>query len=74
VKLPKLTAVIGPGEDGRYVANCPELGIVSQGDNPEHAEAMIKGAVKLWLDTADETEIRRRFDKRKMGDAVESTL
>jgi predicted RNase H-like HicB family nuclease len=67
MKLPKLTAVIKPGEDGWYVANCPELGIVSQGENPEHAEAMIKEAVELWLDTASEDEIRRRLDQRKVA-------
>ena len=49
MKLPKLTAVIEPGEDGWYVANCPELGIVSQGETPEHAEEMIKEAMELWL-------------------------
>src|SRR5437867_3626657 len=46
MKLPKLTAVIEPGEDGWYVANCPELGIVSQGETPEHAEEMIKADVR----------------------------
>jgi hypothetical protein len=34
------------------VANCPELGIVSQGETPEHAEEMIKEAVELWLECA----------------------
>ena len=55
MKLPKLTAVIEPGEDGWYVASCPELGIVSQGETPEHAEQMIKEAVELWLECADES-------------------
>ena len=55
MKLPKLTAVIEPGEDGWYVASCPELGIVSQGETPEHAEEMIKEAVELWLECADES-------------------
>jgi len=67
VKLPKLTAVIEPGEDGWYIANCPELGIVSQGETPEHAEAMIKEAVELWLECADEEEIRRRLQERKVA-------
>ena len=64
MKLPKLTAVIEPGEDGWYVANCPELGIVSQGETPEHAEEMIKEAVELWLECADESEVRRRLEER----------
>ncbi len=67
MKLPKLTAVIEPGEDGWYVANCPELGIVSQGETPEHAEEMIKEAVQLWLECADESEVRRRLDERKVA-------
>ena len=67
MKLPKLTAVIEPGEDGWYIANCPELGIVSQGENPEHAEAMIKEAVERWLDTASEDEVRRRLQERKVA-------
>src|SRR5436190_18163553 len=67
MKLPKLTAVIEPGEDGWYVANCPELGIVSQGETPEHAEEMIKEAVELWLECADESEVRRRLDERKVA-------
>jgi predicted RNase H-like HicB family nuclease len=67
MKLPKLTAVIEPGEDGLYVASCPELGIVSQGETPEHAEEMIKEAVELWLECADESEVRRRLDERKVA-------
>jgi predicted RNase H-like HicB family nuclease len=67
MKLPKLTAVIEPGEDGCYIANCPELGIVSQGETPEHAEAMIKEAVELWLECADEAEILTRLRERKVA-------
>jgi predicted RNase H-like HicB family nuclease len=67
MKLPKLTAVIEPGEDGWYIANCPELGIVSQGETPEHAEAMIKEAVELWLECADDVEIHRRIRERKVA-------
>jgi len=67
VKLPKLTAVDEPGEDGWYVASCPELGIVSQGETPEHAEEMIKEAVELWLECADESEVRRRLNERKVA-------
>ena len=67
MKLPKLTAVIEPGDDGWYVANCPELGIVSQGETPEQAEAMIKEAVELWLECADEAEVRRRLRERKVA-------
>jgi predicted RNase H-like HicB family nuclease len=41
------------GEDGLFVATYPELGIVSQGETPEHAEAMIKEAFELWLECAE---------------------
>jgi predicted RNase H-like HicB family nuclease len=67
MKLSKLTAVIEPGEDGWYIANCPELGIVSQGETPEHAEAMIKEAVELWLECSNEAEIRTRLQDRKVA-------
>jgi len=62
VKLPKLTAVIE--KEGKwYVANCPELGVASQGRTLEEAEAMIQEAVELLLEEADETEIKRRLNR-----------
>lgn len=67
VKLPPLTAIFEPGEDGWIVATCPELGIVSQGETMEHAEAMIKEAVELWLETADEAEVSRRLADPKIA-------
>ena len=67
LKLPKLTAVIEPGDDGWHVTSCPELGIVSQGETPERMEEMIKEAVELWLECADESEVRRRLDERKVA-------
>ena len=67
MKLPKLTAVIEPGDDGWYVASCPELGIVSQGETPEHAEAMVKEAVELWLECAEESEIQQRIRERRVA-------
>jgi predicted RNase H-like HicB family nuclease len=45
----------------------PELGLVSQGETPEHAKEMIKEAVELWLECADESEIRRRLKQRKVA-------
>lgn len=67
MKLPKRTAVIEQDEDGWFVASCPELGIVSQGETPEHAEEMIKEAVELWLECADESVVRRRLSERKVA-------
>jgi len=37
------------------------------GKTPEHAEAMLKDAVELWLECADEEEIRRRLQERKVA-------
>ena len=41
-------------EDGGYVADCPALhGCVSHGDTLEEAEANIKDAIRIWLETMD---------------------
>ena len=62
MKLPKLTAVIERDEDW-FVATCPELGVASQGRTIEDAEKMIKEAVELLLEEADEKEIKRRLNR-----------
>ena len=62
MKLPKLTAVI-EREDDWFVATCPELGVASQGRSIEEAERMIKEAVDLLLQEADEKEINRRLNR-----------
>lgn len=67
MKLPPLTAIIEPGEDGWFIATCPELDIVSQGETPAHAEAMIKEAVELWLECVSEEEITRRLSGRRIA-------
>lgn len=62
MKLPKLTLVIE--KEGKwYVATCPELGVASQGSSLEEAEAMLKEAVELLLEEADEAEIKRRLNR-----------
>ena len=48
-------------EDNGYVAICPELDVVSQGDTVEEAKANLREAVELFLETADESEIQRRL-------------
>lgn len=62
MKLPKLTAVIEKEEDW-FVAHCPELGVTSQGRTIPEAEAMIQEAVDLFLECADEAEVRRRLGR-----------
>ncbi len=43
------TAVVHREED-LYVAECPELGTVSQGASPEEAVANLKEATELYLE------------------------
>ena len=62
MKRPKLTAVI-EREDDWFVATYPELGVASQGRSIEEAERMIKEAVDLLLEEADEKEINRRLNR-----------
>lgn len=62
MKLPPLTAVIEKDEDW-YVATCPELGVASQGQTLEEAEAMIREAVELLLEEASPEEIQRRLNR-----------
>lgn len=62
MQLPKLTAVI-EREGEWFVAQCPELGVASQGRTLDEAEAMIREAVQLLLEHADEEEIKRRLNR-----------
>ncbi|MGO9269874.1 MAG: type II toxin-antitoxin system HicB family antitoxin [Terriglobia bacterium] len=49
MKVQTFTAVIHR-EDDLYVANCPEVGTVSQGDTIENALANLKEATELYLE------------------------
>ena len=49
MKVQTFTAVIHR-EDDLYVATCPELGTVSQGDSIENALANLKEATELYLE------------------------
>jgi len=40
-------------EEGTYIAYCPELDISSCGDSIEKARAMLKTAVRLFLEEAE---------------------
>lgn len=48
--MKKFTAVITK-EDKWYVAHCIELGVVSQGKTIEEAQANLKEAVELYLES-----------------------
>jgi predicted RNase H-like HicB family nuclease len=56
----QLTAVVTREGDG-YVATCPELDIVSQGDTIEEARRNLVEAVEGFFEVASSSEIRRRL-------------
>jgi predicted RNase H-like HicB family nuclease len=55
----QLTTVIQRGVDG-FVSLCPELDVGSQGDTVEEARTNLMGAVELFFEAADESEVPRR--------------
>ena len=56
----QLTAVIEREGNG-YVATCPELDVVSQGDTVEEARMNLVEAVEGFFEVASPSEIRRRW-------------
>jgi predicted RNase H-like HicB family nuclease len=58
--LRRLTAVIEREGEG-YVALCPEFDIASQGETIEEARDNLAESLSLFFETADATEIDRRF-------------
>jgi predicted RNase H-like HicB family nuclease len=56
----RLTAIIEREDDG-FVALCPELDIASQGSSIEEARSNLVEALTLFFETADPSEISRRF-------------
>ena len=57
------TALIQQEGDG-WVALCPELDVASQGQTVEQAQANLREAVELFLETASEAEIQQRLHTR----------
>jgi predicted RNase H-like HicB family nuclease len=58
--LQRLTAVIEREGNG-YVALCPQFDIASQGDTIEEARANLTEALALFFETADASEVVRRY-------------
>lgn len=58
--LRRLTAVIEREGEG-YVALCPEFDIASQGGTIEEARSNLAEALSLFFESADASEIDRRF-------------
>ena len=55
----RLTAIIQREGDG-FVALCPELDVVSQGDTIESARANLQEAVELFFECASPEEVEKR--------------
>jgi predicted RNase H-like HicB family nuclease len=55
-----LTAII-EREDEAFVSLCPELDIASQGSSIEEATANLIEALSLFFETAEPSEVARRF-------------
>ncbi len=56
----RVTAII-EREDDEFVSLCPEFDIVSQGSSIEEAKASLIEALTLFFETADPSEVTRRF-------------
>ena len=66
----RLTAIIEREDDG-FVSLCPELDIASQGASVEEARANLVEALTLFFETADASEITRRFHREVFVTQVE---
>jgi len=62
-KVLQLTAVIEREGDG-YVATCPEVDVVSQGNTVEQARLNLLEAVEGFFEVASPSEIRRRLKRQ----------
>jgi len=60
VRLQRLTAIIEREDEG-FTALCPELDIASQGSSIEEARTNLVEALTLFFETADPSEVSRRF-------------
>lgn len=56
----RLTAII-EAEAGGFVSFCPELDIASQGASIEEARVNLVEALTLFFETADPSEVTRRY-------------
>jgi predicted RNase H-like HicB family nuclease len=56
----RMTAIIEREDDG-FVALCPELDIASQGSSIQEARANLVEALTLFFETADPSEVSRRY-------------
>ncbi|HAX43606.1 MAG TPA: type II toxin-antitoxin system HicB family antitoxin [Bryobacteraceae bacterium] len=66
----RFTAII-EREDNGFVSMCPELDIASQGASIEEAKANLLEALTLFFETADPSEVQRRYHGEVMVTQVE---
>ena len=66
----RVTAIIEREEDG-FVSLCPELDIASQGASIEEARANLLEALTLFFETADPSEVSRRYHGEVLVTQVE---
>jgi predicted RNase H-like HicB family nuclease len=69
----QLTAVIQREGDG-YVASCPELDIVSQGNTVEEARLHLVEAVEGFFEAASPSEIQRRWQTETYVTSIMPTM
>lgn len=58
----RLTAIIQREGDG-FVALCPELDVVSQGDTIESARENLREALELFFECASAEEVQQRMSE-----------
>jgi predicted RNase H-like HicB family nuclease len=61
MQRPQRVTVIIEREDDGFVALCPDFDIASQGSSVEEARANLVEALTLFFETADPSEVARRF-------------
>jgi predicted RNase H-like HicB family nuclease len=69
----RLTAII-EREDEAFVSLCPELDIASQGASIEEARTNLAEALALFFETADPSEVTRRFRRELFITQVEAPI
>jgi predicted RNase H-like HicB family nuclease len=66
----RVTAIIEREDDG-FVALCPELDIASEGSTIEEARLNLIEALTLFFETAEASEVERRFHREVFVTQVE---
>jgi predicted RNase H-like HicB family nuclease len=69
----EFTAIIQREGNG-FVSLCPELDIASQGDSIEEARKNLVEAIELFFETADPSEVSRRFRNEVYVTRLEITV